>query len=115
MNPSWQVGSIEWAAPWGWCSTDLATIQKIQDRLKCFEGMTWHEIIGKKNHAIPTAKLCKRARDRLVELGLDDVDRLYSLRITQAERVWGILHQSTLRILWWDPCHEVYPVNVANN
>ena len=41
---------------------------------------------------------------------MDDVDELYQLRVTGAERVWGIRSGPLLRLLWWDPNHEVYPV-----
>lgn len=59
--------------------------------------------------ALPLDDLAKRARDRLVEISQDDAAEYFSLRVNSAARVWGIRDAHTLRILWWDPNHEVCP------
>lgn len=88
---------------------------RIQERLKAFESMTLGEMIGKQNHLIPVEQLCKEAERRLVELRLDDVTSLFSLRITKIERVWAVLEHNVAILLWWDPEHQVYPMNVTDN
>ena len=50
------------------------------------------------------------ARDRLAEIGQDDLDELMSFRITGESRVWCIQDSAIMRVLWWDPHHGVYPI-----
>src|SRR5262245_19142893 len=106
---------MEMATPWGWSEVDPDTMHRIRNRLAGYESMEWRHILGQQNHSMPVTRLCREAQNRLVALGLDDVDTLYSLRVVQRERIWGILVGSVLRVLWWDPYHEVYPVDVTGN
>ena len=74
--------------------------------------MTWGEILGKsgdKHHSIDVHRLSKTAQDRLREIRLDDIDDVISLRVTGQERIFGVRFGSVLRLLWWDPLHEVCP------
>ena len=53
----------------------------------------------------------KSARDRLQKLKLDDIDELMSFRISGKERVWSIRQlNNVMKVLWWDPNHEIYPI-----
>lgn len=63
------------------------------------------------NHKMEVADLDKEARDRLVEIDLDDLDELWSLRLSGRERVWGTITRNVFSLLWWDPEHTVYPVS----
>jgi len=38
-----------------------------------------------------------------------NTDALVSLRLSGKERVWGILQENALLLLWWDPGHEICP------
>jgi hypothetical protein len=67
------------------------------------------EISGPDNHFIDTAGCSKVARDRLVELSLDDTAELYSLHVNGRQRIIGIRDRQVLKILWYDPDHQVYP------
>lgn len=74
--------------------------------------MTWGEILtegGKRNHLIAVSRLDKPARERLIELKQDDVDEVMSLGLTSKGRILGILENSVLRLLWWDPNHDACP------
>ena len=62
------------------------------------------------SHPIPIAQLDKLARDRLSEIEQDDLDELFSLRLTGEKRIWCIRNEMVMRVLWWDPSHQVYPV-----
>jgi hypothetical protein len=75
--------------------------------------MTWREILfdGARSHHQPGVwQLCKEARERLEAIGYGDLQRIVSLRLSGAERVWGVMEEGVLRLLWWDPEHQVYPV-----
>lgn len=74
--------------------------------------MTWNEILvkGKKrNHSVAITQLCAQAQKRLRDSGQADLEELVSLRLSGPERVWGILREGVLAVIWWDPNHEVCP------
>ena len=64
---------------------------------------------GSNNHGIPVSKLSKDAQDVLREHRLDDREVVFSLRLTNLERIWGLREGRVLRILWFDPVHEIMP------
>jgi hypothetical protein len=91
----------------------LSRPRSIHARLAAFETMTWREILAEahtQNHFIGVWQLCGDARRRLEDLGYGDLKKLVSLRLTGRERIWGIMEEGVLAILWWDPDHTVYPV-----
>lgn len=103
---------MELVDPFGWHRLDGSTLLEIQKKLGHFETMTWFEILvkaKKQYHSVPVTDLTKAARDRLEEIGLDDVDRLISLRLSGQERVWGVLYDHVLSLIWWDPEHQICP------
>jgi hypothetical protein len=114
-RPAWLVGKIDFDGPWCWKTMDLPTLHRVHDRLSAFERMTFGEIEGRQNHPIPVERLGKDAQNRLVELGIDEYDEVLSLRVTKAERVWGLKAPVGIYLLWWDPAHSVYPMNIADN
>lgn len=116
-NPAWRISRMEFVDPFGWHILDVDKVLYIQQKLIGFESMTWREILvdsRKQNHTVPVESLGKQARDRLTEIDLDDLDELTSLLLSGAERVWGIIDQGIMTLLWWDPDHQVYPVEKKN-
>jgi hypothetical protein len=116
-KPVWRLGMLDIDGEWGWGNVESRDlILQIHSTLKGFETMTWAEIENKKskkgkyNHLMPVNQICKRARDRLREIELDDFDTLYSLRLSNLERVWGKRDNEAFYLLWWDPEHTVCPV-----
>ena len=95
--------------PFGWHEIEKNKLGEIRNKLADFESMTWHEILGKNSHLIPVSGICKAARDRLELLKQDDIDELLSLRLSGKQRIWGILEDQALKVLWWDPEHLVCP------
>jgi len=81
----------------------------VLDKLKGFERMSWPEIGSSGSHFIPLNMIVKEARQRLVELNLDDTDELYSLRVSGKVRLWGLRSNDKFSLLWWDPDHEICP------
>lgn len=93
------------------CTMEI--IREIQPRLHEYEIKTWNQIFerGTHNHPLPINKLERPAQKRLSDLGLDDTDSLYQLKITNGggkQRLWGIKRENIFQILWWDPLHTVY-------
>ena len=93
------------------CPTRMTrdTMLEVRQRLASFESMTWGEIGSTGSHPIPVSDLSADAQRRLGEIRQDDVEQLYSLRVSGTERVFGIREGGVLRILWWDPSHQVAP------
>jgi hypothetical protein len=101
---------LDEAGPFGWHQCDShEKYFEILVKKKAFEGMTFSDLGKNGSHNVESWKLCKEAKDRLAELSLDDIEQLYSLRLTGTNRVWCLLQGSVMRVLWWDPNHQVCP------
>lgn len=111
-KPSWRFGMLDLNGPWGWLNIQSKEmIVSIMEKLKHFERMTWGEIDRSgKSHPMPLDKIAKKAQDRLRERELDDLEMLYSLRLSGRERIWGKRENEAFYIIWWDPAHSIYPV-----
>ncbi len=111
-NPSWRVRRVELVDPFGWHALDKGKLTEVRQKLANFESMTWSDILVRaknQNHAVRVQQLCSQARKRLAQMGLDEFEDLVSLRLSARERVWGILAEGVLELLWWDPDHKVCP------
>jgi hypothetical protein len=111
-KPSWRVSRMEFADPFGWHTVTANELSHIRQKLSNFESMTWNEILvkaKKNNHSVAVDALCAMAQKRLRDIHYGDLDELVSLRLGSIERVWGILQEGVLIILWWDPEHRVCP------
>ena len=73
--------------------------------------MNWVDLGRNGSHHIPVSRIIPQARKRLEEIHQADIDDLYSLRLTGVQRIIGIRDRNNLKILWWDPEHEVCPAN----
>ena len=81
--------------------------------------MTWQDILnesgGKKkgkgnhNHSVPIEKLSREVQKRLETIRQDEVGELFSLRLDAKKRLWGIRDGHVLKLLWYDPNHQVCP------
>lgn len=95
---------------------DSNSLANIHDRLTAFERMTWAEVDKVKSCGpMSVNEMDKVAQERLAEIGRDEYDELYKLRIGKAARLWGVRSQHVFHILWWDPDHLVYPINITDN
>jgi hypothetical protein len=110
-KPAWRFHKIDWSGPWGWHKLEANKWQEILTKLGHFETRTWTDIKSDGNNHIvniqnsPNPEVLKR----LAEIHQDDIDELFSLRFSGKERLWGILDNHILKILWWDTNHEVWP------
>jgi hypothetical protein len=109
-KPAWQFNEIDWNGPWGWHQLEANKWQEILTKLGHFETRTWADIKSDgNNHTVdiqnsPNPEVLKR----LTEIHQDDIDELFSLRLSGKERLWGILDNHILKILWWDMNHEIW-------
>ncbi len=112
-NPAWRFARMDVEGPWGWGNIQSARkfIEILSQKLKNFETMTWKEIDKNgQSHIMPSANISSGAQNRLEEIRLNDIDFLYSIRLSAKERIWGIRECDSFYLLWWDPEHTVYPV-----
>ena len=109
QNPVWHIGILDIEGPWGWKDIEKKLFfSEILLKIKNFESMFWKDILGRDSHEVPVADINTDAQKRLARLNLDDTEKLVSLRLTGRQRIWGIRMTNILRILWWDPNHQVY-------
>jgi len=107
---TWHINTLDIDGPWGWKDIDPTVLwDTLLHRLSNFETMKWSEIKADKkyNHSIPISDLSPAAQRRLTDIEQDDIDELFSLRLSGQERVFGIRERHILKLLWWDPRHEV--------
>lgn len=114
---SWHFRHLDHDGPFGWNGCNRETlIGTILRRANGFETMTWRELRARDMlHHAPLNRISSDARQRLQQIGQDDVEGLHSLRIGQGPRVWGIRDRLYFKVIWWDPDHQVWPMNITNN
>ena len=78
-------------------------------KLPVLATFTWQQLVEQGSHRVETARLTRAANERLRDLGLDDFDELYSLRLEGGPRIWGPVVEGVLEMVWWDPLHEICP------
>lgn len=108
-SPTWTLQHLDFDGPWCCKKADPGTLLRIVERLQALESMTWSEIEGRSSHVVKVTQLAKKARARLANMRQDEVEELFSVRLTGRERIWGIRAGSVLHLLWWDPMHQVCP------
>lgn len=93
---------------WGWTKLQPKHWREILQHLRSFEGLTWAKIQdqsggrkhGSNSHPLSIEELCKSAQQRLIELKLDDYDSIFSLRINNTLRLYGIRDGRVLKLVW---------------
>ncbi len=118
MHPVWSFKSLDNGySKWGFAHTD-ALFNDVICKLKDNEGMTWGEIFsasggrtyGTNSHYENVSELIPEAQKRWKDLRLEEYDRVFSLRLTNLHRLYGILEDGVFRIVWFDQKHEIYAV-----
>lgn len=116
-HPVWCFNYVDRGGDFAWDAIDSADAKSVLNKLRDLSSMTWREIhvgANRQFHSIAATDIAKNARDRLSSLKLDDVDRVYSFRLDQVKRFWAARHDNYAFLLWWDPTHQVYPVELKN-
>lgn len=111
----WRFSSADIGGPFSCGQFTHSDFDQLWHRLRAFEGMNPSELKQAESlHGVPCANISKMAKDRLQEIGKDDLDTVYGFHITGTCRLWCIKHENILSILWWDKNHEVYIVKKKN-
>lgn len=118
-QPSWCFKRLDENSAWGLCPSDFSVVIS---HLVNFERMTWSEIFKQthdggrsSNHYIPPGSMCDKARKRFYDLHLDEyADNVYSLRISNKIRIFGLLNDGVFSLLWYDTKHEICPSNLKH-
>ena len=110
-TPTWSFSLCDITGPFGWDTAQDDELLQVIAFLGNIETSKLSEIFGQRhrgNHQPRPEQLSPTAQDRLKELKLEP-ERLASLRLNQARRIWAIRDGSILSLLWWDPHHLVWP------
>lgn len=104
--PSWRFSTVDKAGPFAWPS-GTQTEMEILEKLSNFDSMRWADIEGPDHHSIEVGKLSKPAQDRLDAIQQDDLDEVFSFHFSGKRRIIGIRDNNVVKLLWWDPEHQV--------
>jgi len=117
-HPSWSFSILDrFAAVGGWVHLSTDDHDELLQRIQTWEKSTWRDILvrdARNNHRIDVDRCCAASQQRLKSRRLNDVDQLVSLRVNSTARVIGILDRGVFKLLWWDPFHQVCPVELPN-
>lgn len=105
--PDFKAEQMDKSGPWGWDFFDSAEIIMLFQKIFESQKLTWQSLRSNGSHFVNRTDLCSEAQKRLTYLRKDDLDQLFSLRLTGPKRVWGIKEGNILWLLWWDPKHRV--------
>jgi hypothetical protein len=97
-------------APFGWHRISRTDLEDVVAHLSSLETMTWNDIVvtaRKHNHYCDVAELSKPARD-IIDNDWRGADQVLSIRLNNLKRIWGVVDEGVLYVLWWDPEHQVY-------
>jgi hypothetical protein len=112
LKAAWRVKNIQLVDPYGWQQLTLKDICYIREKLSAFESMTWGDIFvkdKKRNHSIPVNEFrCEQAR-RWMKRNMKEQLELWTIRLSGAERIWGIFSEGAYQIVFWDPNHLIFP------
>ena len=116
-HPSWRFNRMFLDHKWAINLENWACFENsILPKLKSYESQTWGQIesaskgrgAGSKSHNIDIYKLCPEAQRELQNYNIH-IDQIFSLRLSGTERIFGILSDGVLDIVWYDSKHEVCP------
>lgn len=113
---SWRFSSADKAGPFAWTGLDdAAEFQAVIRKLAEIEMLSENDLRQQGSHPIELHKLSPDAQQRLRDIHHDDLDSIFSIRLTGAVRVHCIHHLNVMRVLWYDPNHQVCPAPLKNS
>lgn len=112
--PEFRAGKMDMDGNWGWKNFNPIDMQELLQKIFDSQKLTWQQLRDRKSHLVKVEQLTSGSQKRLRDLKQDDLDELYSLRLTGKKRIWGIKDGNILWLLWWDPEHEICPSLLKN-
>ena len=109
LHPEFRAEQMDHDGSWSWDKFDPTQIQELLQKIFESQKLTWQDLRNNGSHFVDRRGLCSEAQKRLIQIGKEDLDQLFSLRLTARKRIWGIKENNILWLLWWDPNHEVCP------
>jgi hypothetical protein len=106
----WDTRRAEVVGAFSWKNCDHTTLLRdVVPKLQECQSLSWEKLGQNGSHQVLVSNLCKEAQERLKTHFDPDgnIDRLYSLRISGKQRIWGFRDRQVLYVLWWDPEHTV--------
>lgn len=107
--PDFRAEQMDQEGQWGWNQFDPSQLQEVFQKIFESQKLTWQDLRNNGSHPVDRTDLCPEAQKRLILLQKEDLDQLFSLRLTGRKRIWGIKEGNIFWILWWDPYHQVCP------
>ncbi len=107
---AWRLADADLTGEWGWRSLDAEHLDVLHRHLAEAEQSTLRELRNQRIvKDIPVAHICRAAQERLIEIGREEHDTLWELRVPTSDgwRAWGIVRDWVFYFLWWDPNHTV--------
>ena len=109
------VGIWSWGQDRDWGQETWDTV--IHPKLREYQQLLWREIEAsttdsgrRSHHPMDCDVICGECQRRLEELGLFH-DSIYRFRLGNLRRLWGFRVVNSFEILWYDPEHQVYPLD----
>ena len=117
LTPVWKFGLIDMDGEWGWRKITARQLADVLTKVKNFEKQNWGEILHathgrdnkSKHHCVSTERICGEAQKRLAARKWEDLQELFSLRLSGKTRIWGKLENEVFHFIWFDPEHTVCP------
>ncbi len=107
---SWRFSKADIGGPYACNDFSHNDFQQLWERLRAFENMNTEQLRDNGSfHPKPVDELTREQKERLQQIELDDIDEIYSFRITGKCRMWCIKYGSILLLLWWDRDHDIAP------
>ena len=120
LSPMFSFRKYDANATWSIPKDGKPSIDGLFALLKSLCRATWGDIWkasggksrGTNSHYVPIEKLRKEARERADNIQLNESE-LFSWRYGGSTgRLWGIIEpDGVFHVIWFDPNHQVYPVN----
>lgn len=112
---AWRFSSADLDGPYSCAKFTYGDFVQLWNRLRAFETKNPDELRRTGSfHIIPIPDFCKEAKDRLMEINLDDLEELYSFRMDGACRLFCMKHENLFCILWWDNDHKACQVEKSH-
>jgi hypothetical protein len=103
---TWRFSRADLGGPFSCAHLSCDDLKQLWDKLRTFETKNAAELISTGSHPIPCCELEKEARDRLMEIHLDDLEEVYSFRMEGACRLFCMRYENMFCVLWWDAKHK---------